>query len=80
MRKSVSVVKFEVAERMYRIVVDEYNIPPTDLMFDPLVFPLSTGQEQTRKSAIATFDAIKLIKTCCRGHSRTSASATARSG
>jgi hypothetical protein len=31
-------------------------------MFDPLVFPVSTGQEQTRKSAIATFEAIKLIK------------------
>src|SRR5206468_11803919 len=37
--------------------------PPTDLMFDPLVFPVSTGQEQTRKSAIETFEAIKLIKT-----------------
>jgi 5-methyltetrahydrofolate--homocysteine methyltransferase len=54
--------KFEVAERIYKIVVDEYGIPPTDLMFDPLTFPVSTGQEQTRKSAIATFEAIKLIK------------------
>ncbi|OWK36129.1 methionine synthase [Fimbriiglobus ruber] len=55
--------KFEVAKRIYDIVVHEYGIPPTDLMFDPLVFPLSTGQEQTRKSAIATFDAIRRIKT-----------------
>jgi 5-methyltetrahydrofolate--homocysteine methyltransferase len=31
-------------------------------MFDPLVFPVSTGQEQTRKSAIATFEVIRLIK------------------
>jgi len=54
--------KFQVAKRIYDIIVDEYKIPPTDLMFDPLVFPVSTGQEQTRKSAIATFDAIKLIK------------------
>ncbi len=54
--------KFEVAERIYKIVVDEYKIPPTDLMFDPLTFPLSTGQEQTRKSAMATFDSIRLIK------------------
>jgi 5-methyltetrahydrofolate--homocysteine methyltransferase len=54
--------KFEVAERIYRIVVDEYKIPPTDLMFDPLTFPVSTGQEQTRKSAIETFEGIKLIK------------------
>ncbi|HEX4607468.1 MAG TPA: methionine synthase [Urbifossiella sp.] len=54
--------KFEVARRIYDIVVNEYGIPPTDLMFDPLVFPVSTGQEQTRKSAIETFEAIKLIK------------------
>ena len=54
--------KFEVAQRIYDIVVHEYKIPPSDLMFDPLVFPVSTGQEQTRKSAIATFEAIRLIK------------------
>ncbi len=54
--------KFEVAARIYDIVVNEYGIPPSDLLFDPLVFPVSTGQEQTRKSAIETFEAIKLIK------------------
>jgi 5-methyltetrahydrofolate--homocysteine methyltransferase len=54
--------KFEVAKRIYDIVVGEYGIPPSDLMFDTLVFPLSTGQEQTRKSAIATFEALRLIK------------------
>jgi 5-methyltetrahydrofolate--homocysteine methyltransferase len=54
--------KFEVAKRIYDIVVNEYGIPPSDLMFDPLVFPLSTGQEQTRKSALATFESIRLIK------------------
>ena len=36
--------------------------PPSDLLFDPLVFPVSTGQEQTRKSALATFEGIRLIK------------------
>jgi 5-methyltetrahydrofolate--homocysteine methyltransferase len=54
--------KFEVAKRIYDIVVHEYGIPPSDLMFDTLVFPLSTGQEQTRKSALATFESIRLIK------------------
>jgi len=54
--------KFEVAKRIYDIVVHEYGIPPSDLLFDPLVFPVSTGQEQTRKSALETFRAIKLIK------------------
>ncbi len=54
--------KFEVAKRIYDIVVFEYGIPPSDLLFDPLVFPVSTGMEQTRRSAIETFEAIKLIK------------------
>jgi 5-methyltetrahydrofolate--homocysteine methyltransferase len=54
--------KFEVASRIYDIVVNEYGIHPSNLLFDPLVFPVSTGQEQTRKSAIHTFEAIKLIK------------------
>jgi 5-methyltetrahydrofolate--homocysteine methyltransferase len=54
--------KFEVAKRIYDICVNEFKVPPTDLMFDPLVFPVSTGQEQTRKSAIATFEAIRRIK------------------
>src|SRR4029078_4148591 len=54
--------KFEVAKRIYDIVVGEYGIPPSDLLFDPLVFPVSAGQEHTSKSAIATFEAIKLIK------------------
>lgn len=54
--------KFRVAKRIYDIVVHEYGIPPTDLMFDPLVFPVSTGQEQTRRSAIETFEAIRRIK------------------
>jgi 5-methyltetrahydrofolate--homocysteine methyltransferase len=54
--------KLEVASRIYDICVHEYGIPPSDLLFDPLVFPVSTGQEQTRKSAIHTFEAIRLIK------------------
>ena len=54
--------KFEVAKRIYDIIVHEYKMHPSNLMFDPLTFPVSTGQEQTRKSAIATFEGIKLIK------------------
>jgi 5-methyltetrahydrofolate--homocysteine methyltransferase len=54
--------KFQVAKRIYDICTKEYGIPPTDLLFDPLVFPVTTGQEQTRRSAIETFEAIKRIK------------------
>ena len=43
--------KFEVAKRIYDICVNEFKVPPTDLLFDPLVFPVSTGQEQTARRA-----------------------------
>ena len=57
--------KFEVAKRIYDIVVNEYGIPPSDLLFDPLVLPVTTGQEQTRKSAMETFEGTRLIKQNC---------------
>jgi Methionine synthase I, cobalamin-binding domain len=36
--------KFEVAARIYEICTTEYGLPPSDLLFDPLVLPVSTGQ------------------------------------
>jgi 5-methyltetrahydrofolate--homocysteine methyltransferase len=42
--------KFEVAERIYRICTDEYGLPPTDLLFDPVVLPVSTGQAEERRN------------------------------
>src|SRR5579871_1946741 len=54
--------KFEVARRIYDICTKEYGIPPTDLLFDPLVFPVTTGQEDLRNSALETLNAIRRIK------------------
>lgn len=54
--------KLEIAERSYDLLVNKYNIPPEDIIFDPLVFPVGTGDEQYIGSAKATVDAIRLIK------------------
>jgi 5-methyltetrahydrofolate--homocysteine methyltransferase len=54
--------KFNVAKRIYDICTQEYAIPPTDLLFDPLVFPVTTGQEDLRNSALETIEAIRRIK------------------
>ncbi|MEO6989982.1 MAG: methionine synthase [Candidatus Baltobacteraceae bacterium] len=54
--------KAEVAERIYRIVVDEYGIPPGALIFDALTFTLATGEEEYRDSARETIEGIRLIK------------------
>jgi 5-methyltetrahydrofolate--homocysteine methyltransferase len=54
--------KFEVAERIYDIVVGEYGVPPGALVFDTLTFTLATGDAEFSTSAIETIDAIRLIK------------------
>lgn len=54
--------KLEIAERSYHLLVDKYGIQPQDIIFDPLVFPIGTGDEQYIGSAKATVEGIRLIK------------------
>ena len=57
-----AVKKLEIAERSYQLLVEKYGIPPQDIIFDPLVFPVGTGDAQYIGSAKATVDGIRLIK------------------
>jgi len=54
--------KLRVARRIYDLAVNEYGMEPGDLLFDFLTFPLSGGQEDLRKDAMETFNAIKQMK------------------
>ena len=54
--------KFEIAKRIYDICTTENGIPPTDLLFDPLVLPVTTGQEEERRNGIELFEGIRRIK------------------
>ncbi|WP_251549909.1 methionine synthase [Neobacillus muris] len=54
--------KLEIAKRSYDLLVNHYKLKPEDLIFDPLVFPVGTGDEQYIGSAQATVDGIRLIK------------------
>jgi 5-methyltetrahydrofolate--homocysteine methyltransferase len=54
--------KFEVAERIYGICTQEYGLPPSDLLFDPLVLPVSTGQAEERRNGLETLEGIRRIK------------------
>src|SRR3954452_9885838 len=55
--------KLRVAKRIYDIAIERYGIEPTDLIFDPLTFPLSTGDDDLRRDAMETIEAIRRIKT-----------------
>ena len=54
--------KLEAARKIYDIVVGEYGLAPEALIFDPLTFPLSTGDEEFVRSALETLDGIRAIE------------------
>ena len=54
--------KLEVAHRLHDIATKRYGLSASDLIFDPLTFPLGTGDEDLRKDAVASLDAIRRIK------------------
>ncbi|MFF2754844.1 methionine synthase [Psychrobacillus sp. NPDC058041] len=54
--------KLEIAERSYDLLVNKWGIAPEDIIFDPLVFPVGTGDQQYIGSAIETIEGIRLIK------------------
>lgn len=54
--------KLEVAQRSYDLLVNKWGLAPEDIIFDPLVFPVGTGDEQYIGSAVETIEGIRLIK------------------
>ncbi|HEY3724271.1 MAG TPA: methionine synthase [Acidimicrobiia bacterium] len=54
--------KLRVCKRIYDIAIERYGIEPTDLIFDMLTFPLGSGQEDLRKDAMETIEAIRRVK------------------
>jgi 5-methyltetrahydrofolate--homocysteine methyltransferase len=54
--------KLAVAQRSYKLLTEKYGLGPEDIIFDPLVFPCATGDENYIGGAVETVEAIRLIK------------------
>ena len=54
--------KMRIAHRIHDLATQRYGLAPSDLIFDALTFPLSTGDDDLRRDAIATIEAIRRIK------------------
>jgi 5-methyltetrahydrofolate--homocysteine methyltransferase len=54
--------KLEIADRSYRLLTEKYGVEPEDIIFDPLVFPVGTGDRNYVGSALETIEGIRLIK------------------
>ncbi len=52
----------EICERAYRILVDEVDFPPEDIIFDPNIFAIATGIEEHNNYAVDFIEATRWIK------------------
>ncbi|WP_235823853.1 methionine synthase [Azohydromonas sediminis] len=54
--------KIEICQRAYRILVDEVDFPPEDIVFDPNIFAIATGIEEHDRYAVDFIEATRWIK------------------
>ncbi|MCL1922562.1 MAG: methionine synthase [Propionibacteriaceae bacterium] len=54
--------KLNTANRLIELLTGEYGMDEADIIIDPLTFPVATGQDENRTDALATIEAVKLIK------------------
>ena len=54
--------KFAIAKRAYEQATGELDLPASDIFFDSLALPISTGIEEDRRNALETIEGIRRIK------------------
>lgn len=54
--------KLEIAQRSFQILTEKFGVEPENIIFDPLVFPVGTGDEAYIGSGVETIDGVRLIK------------------
>ncbi len=54
--------KIQICERAYRILVDEVDFPPEDIIFDPNIFAIATGIDEHNNYAVDFINATRWIK------------------
>ena len=54
--------KVEIAERLIADITGTWGLREQDIIVDCLTFPISTGQEETRRDGIETIEAIRELK------------------
>lgn len=54
--------KLRIARRLIDDLTSNWSLKTADIMVDMLTFPVATGQEETRRDAIETIEAIRQLK------------------
>ncbi len=54
--------KLQIAERSYKLLTEKYGVEPEDIIFDPLTFPIGTGDKNYIGAGVEIIEGIRLIK------------------
>jgi 5-methyltetrahydrofolate--homocysteine methyltransferase len=54
--------KLAIAERSWQLLTERFDLPERDIIFDPLVFPVGTGDVNYVGSAVETIEGVRAIK------------------
>ena len=54
--------RIQIMERAYRLLVNEVGFPPEDIIFDPNIFPLASGQDESATYGIDFIQACQWVK------------------
>ena len=54
--------KLQIAERSYRLLTEKYGVAEEDIIFDALVFPVGTGDQNYVGAGAETVEGVRLIK------------------
>ncbi|MGB7757213.1 MAG: methionine synthase [Salinisphaera sp.] len=59
--------KVEIAQRAYKMLVEELDFPPEDIIFDLNIFAIATGIEEHNNYAVDFINATKRVRESCPG-------------
>jgi len=59
--------KVSICKRAYKLLTEQADFPPEDIIFDPNILTVATGMEEHNNYAVEFFEAVKRIKQECPG-------------
>ncbi|MTB50191.1 methionine synthase [Lewinella sp. W8] len=59
--------KVEICQRAYKLLVEQANFPPEDIIFDPNIFAVATGIDEHNNYGVDFIEATRTIKATCPG-------------
>lgn len=57
--------KIEICQRSYKLLTEEIEFPPEDIIFDPNIFAVATGIEEHDNYAVDFIEATRVIRQTC---------------